>query len=47
MSREQWGKGIPFTHVVSEPFIVPRRLLPLCSLYSPLLWGAGEGAESA
>lgn len=41
----QWGKGIPFTHVISEPFIVPRRLLPLYSLYSPLLWGLGKGQK--
>lgn len=41
----QWGKGIPFTHVVSEPFIVPRAPSSLFSLFSSSV-GAGEGAES-
>ena len=35
-------KGILFTYVISEPFIVPRRLLPL---YSPFLWGLGKGQK--
>ena len=35
-------KGILFTYVISEPFIVPRRLLPL---YSPFLCGWGRGRK--
>ena len=35
------AKGNLFTYVISEPFIVPRRLLQY-PLYSPHLWGLGK-----